>query len=918
MARLLGVVLLACTTQVCAVGMSGINVTSALGQQLKAEIGLVSVSRDEKDSLIARLATPDAYKNAGLDYPYSNKFKFQLQSKADGELYVEVTSAQAVNDPFVSLLVELSWSSGKLLREFTFLLDPVGYKAEQPVTAPVQVIAPVLEAPLVVPPAIVAPSAPAAAGTMALAESAVPVAQEAPAPQEALATPAAETTVTPAPPAPPVAEAALAVEQPAAPVAEPALPAAPVAAASAPAPVEPVVKTKQPETLAVKRGSTLGQIAEQIRPGDVSLERMLVALYRANEEQFDGKNMNRIRAGKILRMPDPKSLEGLTQAEAKKEIRAQSGDWNAYRQKLASAAVASSQPQEAQQASSGKISSTVADKTPVAKETAKEVLKLSKGETPGDKAGATAAGKAMSAQEAKNAAQEDAIAKAKAEKEAQARAAALEKNVKDMKRLAELKIQAEGALAPASTPAPASAVTAASAPAAAEVPLIDQAMALADEVIAEPLYLGGAAAALLGLFGLSYMARRRKSAPAKPKAKPQDDAAATRRMTVPVAPSPETGDFTVALSPKAAAAVQPEVVDHLSEADLFLTFGRDVQAEEILKEALLKTPDNHQIHLKLLGIYANRKDTSSFATIARQLKESGDAEAWRQAAEQGRMLEPNNPLYGGTGTVEDADSATRQMKAAPAMPDFMLDAALSPSANKANVEKTMILSADDMAAAQSSAMDFDVTSTNQAAPELAAMDFDVTSTNAAAPELGAMDFDITSTNAAAPELGAMDFDITSTHSAAPELGAMDFDVTSSQPAAASDLPNLDGLVFDVTSTHPAMPSAEPEKAAADEGDMEFTLDFPTRESAPKAAKPVELNFEGISLDLDEPIQAASKEADAGNKDERWHEVATKLDLAKAYQEMGDESGAREILEEVQRDGDAEQREAAQALLGQLG
>src|SRR3989338_3740481 len=108
---------------------------------------------------------------------------------------------------------------------------------------------------------------------------------------------------------------------------------------------------------------------------------MLVALYRANADQFDGKNMNRIKAGKILRLPEQSELMNVAQSDAAKEIRAQTADWNAYRQKLA-AAPAASQPQEAQQVATGKIASSVADKAPVAKESAKEVLKLSKGEAP--------------------------------------------------------------------------------------------------------------------------------------------------------------------------------------------------------------------------------------------------------------------------------------------------------------------------------------------------------------------------------------------------------------------------------------------------------------------------------------------------------------------------------------------------------
>jgi pilus assembly protein FimV len=72
----------------------------------------------------------------------------------------------------------------------------------------------------------------------------------------------------------------------------------------------------------------------------------------------------------------------------------------------------------------------------------------------------------------------------------------------------------------------------------------------------------------------------------------------------------------------------------------------------------------------------------------------------------------------------------------------------------------------------------------------------------------------------------------------------------------------------------------------------------------------------ISLNLDGPATASTTQGNE-SKDEQWQEVATKLDLAKAYQEMGDQAGAREILEEVVRDGDATQRETAEALLKQL-
>jgi pilus assembly protein FimV len=383
---------LALSTSVHAVGMGGINVASALGQPLKADIQLMAVNKAEKESLVARLASPDAYKSAGLEYPYGNKFKFEIDSRAGGETYIKVSSAQAINDPFVSLLVELSWSAGKLSREYTFLLDPVGYVPVQPAPAAVQAVAPEVQ------------TATPAAISAASAVPAVPV------PEEQVVPLTATTPVEPAPPLESIPMEPVPVEQAAA-SAVPAVPveqAAPVESAAqsveqAPA-SEAVAVPGVEEFVSVKKGDTLYKIAAQSKQADMSLERMLVALYRANADQFDGRNMNRIRAGKILHLPTQEEYASVTQQESVKEIHAQAADWNAYRQKLASAAAVSGQPQAAQQVSSGKISSSVADKTPVAKESAKEVLKLSKGEAPGDKTATGAGGKSMSAQDKKNAA----------------------------------------------------------------------------------------------------------------------------------------------------------------------------------------------------------------------------------------------------------------------------------------------------------------------------------------------------------------------------------------------------------------------------------------------------------------------------------------------------------------------------------
>jgi pilus assembly protein FimV len=850
--KLLGVVIaLMLSTTVFAVGMGGINVTSALGQPLKADIELVSISKSEKDSLVARLSSPDAYKNAGLEYPYGNNFKFKIETRADGRSYISASSAQPVNDPFVSLLVELTWSAGKLSREYTFLLDPPGYVAEQPAKAQVQPVAPEVQA-----------AAPAVTST------------------EPASTQEGSAITFPAQPAPVVT--VMPGEQ-AAPGEETAKPeeSEPMETSGKPEEQPPVQAEMEAEPeaaapkewLEVQRGDTMYEIAARYKLADMNLDRMLVALYRANAGKFDGRNMNRIRAGKILRLPTQQEVESVSLTEARREIHAQASDWNAYRQKLASATPLSNQPQEAQQIATGKINSSIADMAPVAKESAKEVLKLSKGEVPGDQVGG-AGGKTMTAQERKNAAQEDAIARNKALKEQQERAAMLEKNMKDMQRLAQLKAEA-AAMAqppqPQAAVAPKSAVIAATStmkPAPAPVqpkpkPLpkpipkpVKPEPGLLDQILDESLYLE-AVAALLVLGGIGYLLyrRRKKNIWIEDDGQSLEDVGEiTGRMSAPVMPSPDTGDFTGSAS-SAGTSFESDNVDPISEADLFLNFGRDVQAEEILKEALQSTPNNHQIHLKLLGIYAARKDTGSFSTIARQLQGSGDDDAWQQAAVMGRKLDPDNPMYGGGfSSMEDTGSATVQTPAFNAAPE-----------------------AENVPKAQPSALDFD---------------FDVGASSA-------------------PETTSPEQDF---------LNATQR--TSIMSADGSLTPQADEMDFDITSTNPSMPEAKADKSA-DDGGMEFTLDFPVQKAAekPVPAAVSDVGLDGINLNFDdEPAtgESTSDESASEDKGDHWQEVETKLDLAKAYHEMGDASGAREILEEVLREGDTEQRDAAQNLIVLLG
>src|SRR5690606_11841233 len=96
-----------------------------LGQPLRAEVEITSLSRDEAGSLSARLAPAEAFRQAGLEYnPALTGLRFAVERMPAGGARVRISSTQPVNEPFVDLLVELNWDSGKFVREYTFLLDP--------------------------------------------------------------------------------------------------------------------------------------------------------------------------------------------------------------------------------------------------------------------------------------------------------------------------------------------------------------------------------------------------------------------------------------------------------------------------------------------------------------------------------------------------------------------------------------------------------------------------------------------------------------------------------------------------------------------------------------------------------------------------------------------------------------------------
>ena len=352
-----------------AAGLGRLNVLSQLGQPFSAEIDLVNVTKEELASLKANLATPAAYQAANLQFnPALNALRLSVERRANGTPYIKATSFRPVSEPYLDLLVELVWQGGRLSREYSALLDPPGMETPAPgLTAPT-----------------------ATAPTTTQAAPAAPATSE------------PKTAATPAPAAAPAR-------------AQTAAPARPKPAAAG--------------QYAVKNGDTLSGIARQVGPEGVSLEQTLVGLYRANPDAFIGNNINQLRAGKILNVPEREQLAAIAQGEAAQEVRVHASNWNNYRQQVAQAAPAVA---DAAPASKGKIATRADDKA--ASASPKDVVVLSKGDT-----GTGGAGKGGKSRE--RALEEDLAARDKALAESKERIAALEKTLKDMQKLAEIKSQ---------------------------------------------------------------------------------------------------------------------------------------------------------------------------------------------------------------------------------------------------------------------------------------------------------------------------------------------------------------------------------------------------------------------------------------------------------------------------------------------
>jgi pilus assembly protein FimV len=920
-------------------GLGRITVQSALGQPLRAEVEVTAVSREEANSLAVKLASAAAFRQANLEYNAALAgLRVSLGQRTDTGYVVRISSPNPVNEPYLDLILELTSSTGRVLREYTILLDPPALRAAPEVVAP-------------------------AAGRAAAAPS-------------------------PARPA-------------VAPAAAPAPRAATAPTVSAPSAAS---------TYEVKRGDTLGGIAERTRPAAASLDQMLVALFRANPEAFIAGNMNNLRAGSVLNVPGEQQVLATDRAAARQEVAAQSADFARYRSRLAQAATEAG-PGAAAAAGQGRVTTKVQDAA--AATPSGDQLKIA--QAPAAKSG------------------DEMVARDRQIKELQDRLAELERTNQQLQKALELQsrtgaqvqsaaegkpaaapVPAEPAVPVAATPAPTTAPTpataagpapqaaapsaappspppASAAPPAPVEPAKAEAPKAAPPPAEEPGFLSsligpnlpvvaGLGVVLAGLFGYSLYRRRKAAGQEEEDFSLGAEAAHGNSLFGQTGGrSVDTGavsSFNSSFIP-AATHVDASDVDPVAEADVYIAYGREEQAEDILKESLKTQPDRHPARVKLMEILARRGDKAGFLRHAADLmtRTGGTGEDWERAAAIGRSIDPANSMF----TASTA--AMAEMIRSDTMAELSLE---TTPPNRLGAETGGLRAPPATLGGEATAMDAPSAAPSAAerrGPDsITAMDSAIradtvlplesrTSTEAPTVSGGA------ASGARPPaDLSALEFEsmttMPSTRMIEPEPEPvpppadkpLDFDF--GLPAAATgrtpkvpELPDLDLNLPPSTAPKPEAAKA-PAKAAVDTAGsrpvaseavartaataavgtaprtrpapLEETLSQPTLLGGLTAALPEgstrlmsntdQATVPLIDFDLtgaDVPVTTRPGAAGALTGSQMASQMATKLDLARGYIDLGVKDGARELLEEVMRDGTREQRQAAVELMKQI-
>ena len=817
-------------SQAYAFGLGHATVKSALGQPLHADIDITQITPNEASSLKVGIAPASAFQSRKLNYSsILPDLTVTLEHRPDGTPYLRLTSSRPVQEPFVDVLLRAYWANGELTRDYTLLFDPPSFQEPQAATQ-------------------IAPQAPA---------QQAPLAQQTPSAGQ-------ESKRQTAPPTP--------------------------------APPRPAARPSQPSaasTYTVHQGDTLSSIAQRFGVEGASLDQMLTALYRANSGAFIDSNMNLLRSGAILRIPGAQEVQAIPQSQAHQVVVVQSHDFEAYRRRLAEmTSQAAPQEQTNARKATGKVQAEVQEPAAGASG-AQSQLKLSKATV-----GAAAQKQAEQASEiakqkqaestahqlAETKANVAALSKLAASASAAVRAAtsgpAMTGSAAAPAPVGASSSSAQAAVAkPAASATPSAIALPAAAPASKPKPAVkptlvtnkpavsaSPGMGWLSGLLANPLFAPAAGAIVLLLAALAFMRRRQHSKPAR------DTSVFDSRLSAADSFFGGTGGervdtrnstlgSSVAYSP---SQLDTGDVDPVAEADVYLAYGRDLQAEEILKESLKNHPDRNAARLKLLEIYAKRKDVRSFEMTAAELfaLTEGVGDDWKKAQDLGRNLDPVNPLYHNTvpPSTINAPTTIPATDFAPTGSSLMAAPATVPATELlTSLPSLMTASAATKAEEPGSRLDLNL---NLSAPEAAA----AKGSQPSAPSGGA--------GSDQPD-SALNFDMSG------------FPPPSPTPPAAS----------------PSKPG-EPPSAQPLEFDLgALSLDLPGEPSA----------FRAPAVEVSAPQAASQPQAKPGAS----QGLDTRLALVEECRAMGDLDMARNLLGEIIAESDGATKERAEKMLSEL-
>ena len=961
-----------------ALGLGEVKLNSTLNQPLKAEISLLQTRGLTDGEIKVRLASPEDFERAGVDRTYLlTELQFDVDYSS-GAPVIRITSREPIREPFLNFLVETRWPSGRLLREYTLLMDLPAF-ASNPAPEPVRVAERERQQVQRQAPQPVSRPQPRAVQQ--------PVAQE---PQPAAEERFVEEALEPQPAVEPE------VRQPA--VEEP---------------LEFVSETQTSSQVygPVSANQTLWEIARDNRAsGDLSVQQTMLAIQRLNPEAFINNNINLLKRGAVLRLPTADEVRNLNLSQAISEVATQNDAWRA---RIGAADEATGAPLDGRAA---------AEET-AASDTVEGRVSLA---APGDNE-SVLSGSGSGAEDSEALAGELAVTEEELDRsrlegeELQERISELDEQIDTMERLVEVSSEemqaiqsaAEQSETPAESTAGDDAIeeVATADDTAVEEPAVEnnRNRVVSVQTTSEPTLLErlmeniqligiGAGVLLAGLFGF-FTWRRRKE---EEEAMRQVELEMANERSLADAPGTEEQDENLAAVESMEASDDFEfgemdsigTDDPISEAEIHLSLGQHAEAEKKLLVGLAQSPQNVDARLMLLEVYAHQQDADKFDDHYRQLLSVSDGPAADRAA---RLRES---IVGAEAFDAPAMDFTSESLEATQLDDISASFEDDFAGNSNSAEResqgdssllddlTMDLADDGDAGVQGLgseddfSLDLDLDG-----------DFDSEISPAKSEEQGASgedDFNLDDLMSGDFDLDGLDLDGDSNaaDSASSEAVSLDGALDVARDGAGSDEPedlaSLDfdggegdgGLDFDLDLTPiEEEESAEPEPAAAStETNDDYSLDFEPQlhKGGESAAEDDQKTFgsdldEGLdldSIDLDdlagelsidgdlsmemqrdsevavqqpESAQAAAEQP-AADSDEDFgdlsfnlesdldselnllegsDEVGTKLELAQAYLDMGDKDGAKDILTEVVEEGTGDHKSRAQEMLERL-